>query len=49
MPELWRIYGMRFFFYSREHEPMHVHVKVPMDLRNSMSLKKERNSYRIQG
>lgn len=27
MPELWRIYGMRFFFYSREHEPMHVHVK----------------------
>ena len=27
MPELWRIYGMRFFFYSRKHEPMHVHVK----------------------
>lgn len=24
MPE---IFGMRFFFYSREHEPMHVHVK----------------------
>ena len=29
MPELWRLYGMRFFFYSREHEPVHVHVKSP--------------------
>lgn len=27
MPELWRMFGMRFFFYSREHEPIHVHVK----------------------
>ena len=27
MPEIFRIFGMRFFFYSREHEPMHVHVK----------------------
>lgn len=27
MPEIFRIFGMRFFFYSREHEPKHVHVK----------------------
>ena len=27
MSEIFRIVGMRFFFYSREHEPMHVHVK----------------------
>lgn len=27
MSEIFRIFGMRFFFYSREHEPMHVHVK----------------------
>ena len=27
MPEIFRIFGMRFYFYSREHEPMHVHVK----------------------
>ncbi len=27
MPEILRIFGLRFYFYSREHEPMHVHVK----------------------
>lgn len=27
MPEIFRIFGMRFFFYSREHEPIHVYVK----------------------
>ena len=27
MPELWRMFGMRFFFYSREHETIHVNVK----------------------
>lgn len=27
MPEIFRIFGIRFFFYSREHEPIHVHVK----------------------
>lgn len=27
MPEILRIFGIRFFFYSREHEPIHVHVK----------------------
>lgn len=27
MPEILRMFGMSFFFYSREHEPIHVHVK----------------------
>lgn len=27
MPELFRFYGYSFFFYSREHDPIHVHVE----------------------
>lgn len=27
MPEVFRFYGFSFFFYSREHEPLHVHVE----------------------
>lgn len=27
MPELFRYAGFIFFFYSREHEPIHVHVE----------------------
>lgn len=27
MPELFRFFGFSFFFYSREHEPIHVHVE----------------------
>ena len=27
MPEILRMFGIRFYFYSREHEPIHVHVK----------------------
>ena len=27
MTEILRMFGIRFFFYSREHEPIHVHVK----------------------
>ena len=27
MPEIFRFYGFSFFFYSREHEPVHVHVE----------------------
>ena len=27
MPEIFRFYGYSFFFYSREHEPIHVHVE----------------------
>jgi ribosomal protein L16/L10AE len=27
MPTVLEMFGMRFYFYSREHEPMHVHVE----------------------
>ena len=27
MPELFRMFGIRFFFFSNEHLPIHVHVK----------------------
>lgn len=27
MPNLLSIFGLRFFFYSAEHEPVHVHVE----------------------
>ncbi|MDQ3683355.1 MAG: DUF4160 domain-containing protein [Bacteroidota bacterium] len=27
MPELFRMFGMRFFFFSNEHLPIHIHVK----------------------
>ncbi len=26
MPTLFEIFGLRFFFFSDEHEPIHVHV-----------------------
>lgn len=27
MPEIFRFFGYSFFFYSREHETIHVHVE----------------------
>jgi hypothetical protein len=27
MPELFRMFGMRFFFFSLEHNPIHIHVQ----------------------
>ena len=27
MPTILYLFGLRFFFYSEEHAPMHVHVK----------------------
>lgn len=27
MPELLRIFGLRFFFYSNDHLPPHIHVR----------------------
>ncbi len=27
MPTLFYAFGMRFFFYSNEHDPIHVHVR----------------------
>lgn len=27
MPTLLILFGLRFYFYTREHEPIHIHVK----------------------
>jgi len=27
LPTLLKIFGLRFFFYSAEHEPVHIHVE----------------------
>ena len=27
MPEIFRFFGFSFFFYSKEHDPLHVHVE----------------------
>ena len=27
MPELFRFFGIRFFFFSNEHLPVHVHIE----------------------
>ena len=27
MPEVFRFYGFSFYFYSKEHEPLHIHVE----------------------
>ena len=27
MPELFRMFGMKFFFFSLEHTPIHIHVR----------------------
>lgn len=27
MPEIFRFFGFSFLFYSREHDPIHVHVE----------------------
>ena len=27
MPEVYRNFGFLFFFYSREHEPIHIHIE----------------------
>jgi hypothetical protein len=27
MPEVFRMLGMRFFFFANEHLPMHIHVQ----------------------
>ncbi len=26
MPEIFRFFGIRFFFYSKEHLPIHIHI-----------------------
>ncbi len=27
MPDVFRLFGFSFFFYSKEHEPIHIHVE----------------------
>ena len=27
MPEVFRFFGFSFFYYSKEHEPVHIHVE----------------------
>ena len=27
MPEIFRFWGFSFYFYSKEHEPLHIHVE----------------------
>ncbi len=27
MPTLFRAFGLRFFFYSNEHKPIHIHIR----------------------
>jgi hypothetical protein len=27
MPEIFRMFGMKFFFYMNEHLPIHIHVR----------------------
>lgn len=27
MPEIFRFFGMRFFYFSNDHLPIHVHIK----------------------
>ena len=27
MPELFRMFGIRFFFFSNEHLPIHIHIR----------------------
>lgn len=27
MPELFRMFGIRFFFFSNEHLPVHIHIR----------------------
>jgi hypothetical protein len=27
MPEIFRLFGFTYYFFSREHEPVHVHIE----------------------
>ena len=49
MPEIFRFYGFSFFFYSREHEPIHIHVEgndgyATYDLNESSFLLREKQN-----
>lgn len=51
MPEVFRFFGYSFFFYSREHEPIHIHIEgndgyASYDLEEDSFI--EREQYRIK-
>lgn len=51
MPEVFRFLGYSFFFYSREHEPIHIHIEgndgyAIYDLEEDSFI--EREQYRIK-
>lgn len=47
MPELFRFFGFSFFFFSREHEPIHVHVEGAEGL-VILDYNKETDSFEIR-
>lgn len=40
MPELFRSFGFIFMFFSREHEPIHVHVRGITEMQSSIGMAK---------
>ena len=49
MPEIFRFFGFSFLFYSREHEPIHVHVEgndgyAIFDLKNDKFVLREKTN-----
>ena len=55
MPTIILIYGLRFYFYSEEHLPIHIHVrngdgraKKPHDLKVAIHLVKQYRDYIIK-
>lgn len=47
MPELFRFFGFTFFFFSREHEPIHVHAEGN-DGYAILDYNKESNSFKVR-
>lgn len=53
MPEIFKMFGFSFFFWSKEHEPIHVHVEgaggyATFDWDNSTETFTERECYNIK-
>ena len=54
MPEVFSLFGYRFFFWSKEHEPIHIHVEgadgyAIFDLDNITRKFIERECHNIKG
>lgn len=53
MPEIFKMFGFSFFFWSKEHEPIHVHVEgaggyATFDWDNDTETFTERECYNIK-